>query len=138
MHSNNCYYRSLSPRASDHRTFGELALSHHTPACVLAYAIDPVVSDGGFHLRYDGTVGVTLSHEPQLFAVNLVGSNGYPALTGHYLVNMLPQPDLPLVEEHFIASGRQVLLLVGVADVEPGDLLGVAHTTLIRVPLGAL
>ena len=30
-----------------------------------AYAIDPVAPGGGFHLRYDGAVGVTLSDEPR-------------------------------------------------------------------------
>ena len=59
-------------------------------------------------------------------------------LTGHYLVDMLPQVDPIPVEEHFVASGRQVLSLLGVADVKPGDLLRVAHTPLMRVPLDAL
>ena len=108
-----------------------------------AYAIDPIAADGGFHLLYDGTVGVTLSDEPQLLEVNLVGSNGSPALTGHYLVDMLlvdmlPQPDIFSMQEHFVASGRQVLPLTGVADLEPGDLVGVAHAPLLSVPLDAL
>ena len=72
MRFNNRSYRSLPPRPSDHRTFGELELSHHAPAGVRAYAINPVASGGSFHLRYDGAVGVTLSDEPQLLAVNLV------------------------------------------------------------------
>ena len=36
----------------------------------------------------------------------------------------MPQFDMPSVEEHFVASGRQVLSLVGVAALEPGDILG--------------
>ena len=63
--------------------FGELELFHHGPAGVRAYTIDPVASGGDFHLRYDGAVGLTLSDEPQLLAVNLVRSNGSQALTGH-------------------------------------------------------
>ena len=51
---------------------------------------------------------------------------------------MIPLPDLPSVEEHFVASGRQVLLLVGVAALEPGDILGVAHAPLLSVPLNVL
>ena len=90
----NRSYRSLPPRPSDHRIFGMLELSHHTPAGVRAYAINPVVLSGGFHLRYDGAVGVTLSDEPQLLAVNLVRSNGSQAVNGHYLVDMLSQFDL--------------------------------------------
>ena len=77
-----------------------------------------------FHLLYDGTVGVTLSDEPQQLEVNLVSSIGSPALTGHYLDDILPQPDIFSMQEHFVASGRQVFPLTGVADLEPGDLSG--------------
>ena len=134
----NRSYRSLPLRPSDHPIFGELELSHHAPAGVQAYVIDPVASGGGFHLRCDGAVGVTLSDELQLLAANLVRSNGFQALTGNYLVDMLPQSDLPSVEEHFVASGRQVLPLVGVANLEPGDILGAAHAPLMCVPLHAM
>ena len=68
------------------------------------YAIDPASSRGGFHLCYEGASGITLSDDPQLLAVNLVHSDGSPALIGPYLVDMMPQPDLPSVEEHFVAS----------------------------------
>ena len=95
-----------------------------------ADAIDPIAAEGGFHLLYDGTVGITLSDEPQPLEVNLVRSNGSPALTGHYLVDMLPQPGILSMQEHFVASGRQVLPLTGVADLEPGDLVGVADAPL--------
>ena len=78
-------------RPHDNRVLGELTLSHHATTGVSAYAIDPTATDGGFHLLYDGTVGVTLSDEPQLLEVNLVRSNGSPALTGHYLDDMLPR-----------------------------------------------
>ena len=74
-----------------------------------------------------------MSDEPQLLEVNLVRSSGSPALTGHYLVDMLPQPGILS-----ISSGRRVLPLTGVADLEPSDLVGVAHAPLLRVPLGAL
>ena len=49
----------------------------------------------------EGAAGVTLSDDPQLLVVNLVRSDGSPALTGHYLVDMIPQSDLHSVEEHF-------------------------------------
>ena len=103
---NNRSYRSLPPRPSDHRFFGELELSHHAPTGVRAYATNPVASGGGFHNRYDGAVGVALSDEPKILVVNLVPSNGSQALTGHYLVDMLPQSNLPSGEEHFVVSGR--------------------------------
>ena len=103
-----------------------------------AYAIDPVASGGGFHLRYDDAVGVAVSDEPQLLAVNLIRSNGSQALTGHHLVDMLPQSGLPSVEGYFVASGRQVLPHVGGADLEPGDILGLAHAPLMCVPRDVL
>ena len=104
-----------------------------------AYAINPVASGGDFHLRYDGAVGVTLSDEPQLLAVNLVRSNGSQALSGHYLVDMPPQSEFPPVEEQFVASGRQVIPLVRVSNLEdPGDTLGVAHASLMYILLDAL
>ena len=70
--------------------------------------------------------------------INLVGSNGSQDLTGRYLVDMLPQSNLLSVEEHFVTSGQQVLPLVGVADLGPGDILGVAHAPLMCVPLDVL
>lgn len=57
-----------------------LALTHHASAGGSALAIDSIASDGGFHLLYVGTVGVTLFDEPRLLAVKLVGSFRYPAL----------------------------------------------------------
>ena len=138
MHFNSRSCRPLPPRPSDQRVCGELELVHHTPTGMSVYTIDPAASGGGFHLRYEGATGVTQSDDPQLLAVNLVRSDGSPALTGHYLVDMMPQPDLPSVEEYFVASGRQVLPLVGVSALEPGDILGVAHAPLLSVPLDVL
>ena len=138
MRFNTHSYRALPPRPDDNRAFGELTSSNHATTGVSAYAIDPIAADGGFHLLYDGTVGVSLSDEPQLLEVNLVRCNGSPALTGHYLDDMLPQPSILSMQEHFVASGRQVLPLTVVADLEPGDLVGVAHAPLLSVPLGAL
>ena len=105
MRFNNRTYRFLPPRAMDHRMFGEIEWSHHAPAGVRAYAVNRVTSDGGFHLCYDGAVGVNLSDEPKMLAVNLVCSNGSQALTGPYLVDMPHQSDLPSEEEHFVAFG---------------------------------
>ena len=138
MRFNARSYRALPPRPRDNLVLGKLTLSRHATASVAAYAVDPAVSNGAFHLRYDGTTGITLSDEPKLLAVSLVRSNGSPALTGHYFVDILPQPDIRSGHEHFVASGRQVLPLIGVADLEPGDLVGVADAPLLRIPLGAL
>ena len=51
---------------------------------------------------------------------------------------MLPQPSLLSLQEQLVASGRQVLPLTSVTDLEPGDLVGVAHAPLLSVPFGAL
>ena len=51
---------------------------------------------------------------------------------------MPPQAGILSMQEHFVASGRQVLRLSGAADLESGDLVGVAHAPLLRVPLNAL
>ena len=102
------------------------------------YAIDPTALDGGFHLRYEGAVGVALSDDPQLLAVDLVQSHGSRALTKPHLVDMMPEFDLPSVEEKLVAYGRQDRPLVGVTDLEACDFLGVAHAPLTRIPLDAL
>lgn len=116
-----------------------MVLAHRASAGVSAYAIDPVVPNGGFYVRYDGPVGVTLIGEPQLLALNLMRSDVPTALIGQYLVDTLPQSDLLLVEEHFVASsGRHAPPLVAVAAVEPGDILGVTHASLISVLLDSL
>ena len=138
MRFNTRSYRALPPRPLDIRVLGELTLSHHAATGVAAYAGDPAATNGAFHLLYDDTTGVAFTDEPQLVAVNLVRSNGSPALTEHYFVDILPQPDILSGQKHFIASGRQVLPLTGVADLEPGNLVGVADAPRLRVPLGAL
>lgn len=104
--------------------------SQHASAGVSACAINPIASGGGSHRRYDDAVGVTLSEDPQLLAVNLVRSYGSLALTEHFLVDVLPHPDL----RSFPSEG-QVLPLFGIADPRAGDLLGAAEAPLVRVPL---
>ena len=131
---NSPSYRSLPPQPSDQRAFGELELVHHAPTGMSVYAIDSAASGGGPH-RYEGAAGATSSDVPRLFAVDLVRSDASPALTGHCLVDKMSQPNLFSVEKHFVASGRQVLPLAGVADLEAGDILGVAHAPPIIAPL---
>ena len=114
--------------------FGELTLSHHAPTGASAFVYDPLAVGGGFHLRYESADRVILSDEPQLLAVNLVCSNGLPALKGHYHVEMLPQPNL-LLEEHAAASGRQILCTSGAIYLHSGNLLGVAHAPVMRAPI---
>ena len=134
---NNCSYRSLPPRPSNHCVFGELELVPHAPEGVSAYALDPAASDGDFHLRYEGPVGATLSDDSQPHAVNLVRNNGSPALTGRLLFDMMPQSDLSSIENQFVAFRQQVSLLADAAGMNPGDILGVAHAPLNGVQLDA-
>ena len=138
MRFNTRSYSVLPPRPQDKRVFVKVTLSRHATTGVSTYVIDPTAMDGVFHLLYDGTAGVTLFDKPQLLEVNFARSNGSPALTGQYLLGMLPHPGILPMQEHFVASGRQVLPLTGVADLEPGDLVGVAHAPLLRVSLDAL
>ena len=133
MRFNTRSYRTLAPRPHDNRVFGELTLSHHAKTGVTAYAIDPIAEGGGFHLLYGGKVGITLSDEPQLLEVNLVRSKGSPALTGHYLVDMLPQSSFLSTQEHFVASGRQLLPLTCLLYTSPSP----RDATLSRMPSSA-
>ncbi|CAM9706986.1 unnamed protein product, partial [Sphacelaria rigidula] len=61
------------------------------------------------HLRYNGSVGITLSDDPQLLEVALVHRNSMPALTGHYLAEILPRIDAPADAEHFVSAGKLLL-----------------------------
>ena len=70
-----------------------------------------------------------------MLVVNLIRSNSLPAPTGHYLVEMLPQPDRFLAEKYFAASGRQGFPISGATDLEAVDLLGVAHAPLMRASI---
>ena len=99
MCCNTRSYRAPPPVPQDNRVFGELTLSHHTTTGVWACAVDPTATGGGFHLLYDGTVGFTLSDEPQLLDVNLVRSNSSPVPIGHYRLDMLPQPGIRLMQK---------------------------------------
>ena len=101
IHLTTCSYRPIPPRQLDQRVLGELTLSHHAPTGASAFVPDPLASSGGFHLQYDDADSVNLSDEPPLLAVSLICSSGSPALTGHYLIEILPQLDLVFAEELF-------------------------------------
>ena len=58
--------------------------------------------------------------------------------TGHYLVRMLPQSCVTSGEEQFVVSGRHVINFVGVSNLEPADILGVAHAPFMCFALDAL
>ena len=138
MHFHSRSYQTLSPQP-DGRIFGELTLSlcDDNLGRAGAYIRDRESSDAVYHLVYDG-LGVSLIDSPQLIQVNLVRLDGYPALTGHYMVDLLPAHDNSDPSERFISSGRQLIPLTGYQDLEPGGVLGTASSPLLRVPLEAL
>ena len=134
-------YQTL-PRANDHpdtRLMGELSLHLHPPhPGASAYLPDPSASGENFHLRYTGTLGISLSSEPQSLPVTLVRRNGSPALTGHYLIEVSPRIGLPDSTVLFVSDGHQHLPITGTAELDPGDLIGTASAPLTPVPLTSL
>ena len=131
-------YQTLSPQ-SDGRIFGELTLSlcDDNLGSAAAYIRNRETSNAAYYLVYDG-LGVSLTDSPQLIPVNLVRLDGSPALTGHYMVDLLPAHDDSNPLERFVSSGRQLIPLTGYQDLEPGDVLGTTSSPLLRVPLKAL
>ena len=117
-------YQTLSPQP-DGRILGELTLSlcDDNLGSAAAYIRNRESSDAVCHLVYDG-LGVSLTDSPQLIPVNLVRLDGSPALTGHYMVDLLPAHDDSNSSERFVSSGRQLIPLTGYQDLEPGDVLG--------------
>ena len=131
-------YQTLSPQP-DGRVFVKLTLSlcDDSLGSAAAYIRNHEVSDAAYHLVYDGQ-GVSLTDPPQLIPAKLVRLDGSPALTGHYMVNLLPVHDDSNPSERFVSSGRQPISLMGYQELEPGDVLGTASSPLLRVPLEAL
>ena len=131
-------YQTLPPHP-DGRTFGELTLSpcDDNLGSAAAYIRNREASDNAYHLVYDG-LGVSLTDSPQLIPMNLVRLDGSPALTDHYMVDLLPVNDDSYPLERFIFSGRQLIPLTGYQDLEPSDILGTALSPLLRISLEAL
>ena len=131
-------YQTLTPHP-DGRTFGELTLSpcDDNLGSAAAYIRNRETSDNAYHLVYDG-LGVSLTDSPQLIPVDLVRLDGSPALTGNYMVDLLPVNDDSYPLERFVSSGRQLIPLTEYQDLEPGDTLGTASSPLLCVSLEAL
>ena len=127
------------PPHPDGRTFGELTLSpcEDNLGSAAAYIRNREASDNAYHLVYDG-LGVSLTDSSQLVPVNLVHLDGSPALTGHYMVDLLPVNDDSYPLGRLVSSGRQLIPLMGYQDLEPGDILSTASSPLLRVSLEAL
>ena len=131
-------YQTLSPQTAG-RIFGELTISlcDDNLGSAAAYIRNHEISDAAYHLVYDGQ-GVSFNDSPQLIPVNLACLDGSPALTGHYMVDLLPVHDDSNPSERFVSSGQQSIPLTGYQELEPGDVLGTASLPLLRVPLEAL
>ena len=129
-------YATLPSPSSSCRTKGELTLSHlDGTRGASAFARHQTASGGAFHLRYAGTTGISLTPEPRLVEVDLVRRGGATALTGNYMVDMLPQEGMFTLSEYFVQEGKQFIPLAGCAELEPGDLFGVASAPLLRVSI---
>ena len=102
-------YQTL-PSHPDGRTFGELTLSPcgDNLDSAAAYIRNHEAPANAYHLVYDG-LGVSLTESPQLIPANLVRLDGSPALTGHYMVDILPVNADSNPLERFVSSGRQLI-----------------------------
>ena len=131
-------YQTLPPHP-DGRTFGELTLSpcDDNLGSAAAYIRNRETSDNAYDLVYDG-LGVSLTDSPQLIPVNLVRLDGSPAITGHYMVDLLPVNGDSYPLERFVSSGRQLIPLTGYQNLEHGDILSTGSSPLLRVSLEAL
>ena len=107
-------YQTLPPH-TDGRTFRELTLSpcEDNLGSAAAYIRNREASDNAYHLVYDG-LGVSLTDSPQLIPVKLVRPDGYPALTGHYMVDLLPVNDELIPLGTFCLLGPTVDTLDGI------------------------
>ena len=131
-------YQTLPPQP-DGRISGKLTLSSCDDnfSSAAAYIRNCETLDAAYHLVYNGP-GVTLTDSPQLIPVHLVRLDGSPALTGHYMVDFLPDYADSVPSERFVSSGRQLIPLTGCQDLEPDEVLGTASSPLLRVPLKTL
>ena len=138
MRFHSRFYQTLPPQP-DGRIFGELTLSpcDDNFSSAAAYIRNCETLDAAYHLVYN-CPSVTLTDSPRLIPVNLVRLDGSPALTGHYMVDLLPVHADSAPSKRFVSSGRQLIPLTGYQDLEPGDVLGTASSPLLRVPLKTL
>ena len=103
--------------------------------------LTPISADTSFQFLYAGNSVVSLSSEPQTLLVNLVRRNGLPALTGQYLVDLLPRDGSQCgmfgQEDVFVKEERQEIALMSpeCLDLVPNQVLGHASAHLLRAPL---
>ena len=132
-------YQTL-PSTPDGRVLGELTLAHicdNSGGGASAYIRNCDDLEVAYRLIYEGT-DMSLDTTHRLTPVNLVHRDGSPALTGHYMVDLVPLSDTSDTTECFVASGRQNIPLSGCRELKTGDILGTTCSPLLSVPLEAL
>ena len=122
------------PRQPSRPVFGELSQTTHYTNGLPTFIHDNRPTIDVLHLEFDGDHAISLSSTPSLVPVNLVRSSGVPALTGQYLVDMLPRDSPSSETDVFVTDGRQSIPLLGFTDLEPVDLLGNSPSPLIQIP----
>lgn len=124
MQSFLCGTAPLTSGLSDVRVMGE-----HTIVPHFSRGFEPPLSPGIwirittgalFHLRCAWRTGISLGPEPQLAAADSARRAGAAALSGNYIVDMLPQEDTFSVRRRFISAGGQQTAPAGCAELAPG------------------
>ena len=67
--------------------------------------------------------------------MKLIRFSGYPALTGHYVDDLIPDYDGSNPSERFVSSGRQTIPLMRYQHLKLRNILGIASSPLPYVPL---
>ena len=106
MRFHSRFYQTLAPEP-DGLLFGELMLlriyddARNSTAAYIRNNCE--VRDVAYHLIYDGP-GVPFNSATQLVPMNLIRRDGSPALTGQYMVDMIPTSDGQDSLKHFDGS----------------------------------
>ena len=129
-------YRTLAPCSITNRVLGELTLPLLRLQGATAFVPDSWAHPESFHLLA-GDNGNSISRDHRLVDIDLVRSNGVPALAGCYLLNMLLAATDFSAEERIVENGR-LIPLAGAADLDPGALLDTSSSPLRRVSLVAV
>lgn len=99
-------YTTLT-RSPSRLLFSELSLTTPYADGLSSFIHDNGPSHDTLHLQFAGVHGISLSSTPSLVPVNFLRLSGVPALTGQYLVDMLPRHSLSSETEIFFANGYQ-------------------------------
>ena len=124
MRFNDRSYRMLAPRSGNTRVLGKRTLSLRGLHDATAFVLDSSTHPESFHLLYAGDADITLSRDYRLVDVD-------------FFAGMMPRP-LPAAISSTCCTRLIISPLAGVADLEPGALLGISSSPLLRAPLEAI